>query len=97
MSFRDLETTLFENVSISCLESESMKMEKGIKALMTFAACAGVCMMSTGCQVHVAGQTLPSPWYMDDDVQYFPAGPENKLANETAAQKAAREEAKARR
>jgi hypothetical protein len=28
-----------------------------------------------------------------DDVQYFPAGPENKLANEVAAQKKARAEA----
>ena len=55
------------------------------------------CFANTGCQVHVAGQTLPSPYYLDDDVQYFPAGPENKLANETAALKAAREEAKARR
>ena len=52
---------------------------------------------NTGCQVQVAGQTLPSPYYLNDDVQYFPAGPENKLANETAALKAAREEAKARR
>ena len=52
---------------------------------------------STGCQVHVAGQSLPSSSYLMDDVQYFPAGPENKLANETAALKAAREEAKARR
>ena len=52
---------------------------------------------NTGCQVHVAGQTLPSAYYLSDDVQYFPAGPENKLANETAALKAAREEAKARR
>jgi hypothetical protein len=56
--------------------------------------CVGV---NTGCQVHVAGQTLPSPYYLTDDVQYFPAGPENKLANETAALKAAREEAKAKR
>ena len=52
---------------------------------------------NTGCQVQVAGQTLPSPSYLNDDVQYFPAGPENKLSNETAALKAAREEAKARR
>ena len=52
---------------------------------------------NTGCQVHTAGQTLPSAYYLNDDVQYFPAGPENKLANETAALKAAREEAKARR
>ena len=52
---------------------------------------------NTGCQVHTAGQTLPSAFYLKDDVQYFPAGPENKLANETAALKAAREESKARR
>jgi hypothetical protein len=43
---------------------------------------------STGCQVDVAGQTLPSPYYMLDDVQYFPAGPEFKLSNEAAAMKA---------
>jgi hypothetical protein len=54
-------------------------------------------LASTGCQVHTAGQTLPSPYYLKDDVQYFPAGSENKLANETAALKAAREEAKAKR
>ncbi len=48
---------------------------------------------STGCQVSVAGQTLPSPYYLHDDVQYFAAGSENKLANETAAMKKARAEA----
>ncbi len=48
---------------------------------------------STGCQVSVAGQTLPSPYYLIDDVQYFPAGPENKLSNETAALKRAQAEA----
>ncbi|MFO1066478.1 MAG: hypothetical protein U0892_21680 [Pirellulales bacterium] len=48
---------------------------------------------SVGCQVSVAGQTLPSPYYLKDDVQYFPAGPENKLANETAALKRAQAEA----
>ena len=52
---------------------------------------------STGCQVSVAGQTLPSPYYLYDDVQYFPAGPENKIANETAAIKKARAEAAANR
>lgn len=52
---------------------------------------------STGCQVSVAGQTLPSAYYLYDDVQYFPTGPENKLANETAALKKAREEAKLQR
>jgi hypothetical protein len=43
----------------------------------------------TGCQVDIAGQTLPSPYYMQDDVQYFPAGPEFKLSREAAALKAA--------
>jgi hypothetical protein len=46
----------------------------------------------TGCQVDIGGQTLPSPYYMADDVQYFAPGPEFKLAREAAALKAAREE-----
>lgn len=46
----------------------------------------------TGCQVDIGGQTLPSPYYMSDDVQYFAPGPEFKLAREAAALKAAREE-----
>lgn len=46
----------------------------------------------TGCQVDVGGQTLPSPYYMSDDVQYFAPGPEFRLAREAAALKAAREE-----
>ena len=41
----------------------------------------------TGCQVETGGQTLPSPYYMQDDVQYFPPGPEFKLAREAAAMK----------
>ncbi len=45
-------------------------------------------LTSTGCQITEAGQTLPSPWYLDDDVQYFPAGPEFKLSREAAALKA---------
>ena len=45
----------------------------------------GILGMGTGCQVDMAGQTLPSPWYLDDDVQYFPAGPEFLLSNEAAA------------
>jgi hypothetical protein len=41
--------------------------------------------VSVGCQVNIGGQTLPSPYYQSDDVQYFPAGPEFKLAREAAA------------
>jgi len=46
----------------------------------------------TGCQVDVGGQTLPSPYYMSDDVQYFPHGAEFKLSKEAAALKAAAQE-----
>jgi hypothetical protein len=40
---------------------------------------------STGCQTTVGGQTLPSAYYLQDDVQYFPAGPQDKLFNERRA------------
>jgi len=42
----------------------------------------------TGCQVSMNGQTLPSPYYIHDDVQYFPPGPEFKLSEEAALMKA---------
>ena len=45
-----------------------------------------------GCQVDIGGQTLPSPWYLTDDVEYYAPGPEFKLAREAAAQKALRAE-----
>lgn len=48
---------------------------------------------STGCQMHIGGQTLPSPYYQQDDVQYFAPGPEFKLSNEAAALKARQAEA----
>jgi hypothetical protein len=51
---------------------------------------AAACL--TGCQVDVGGQTLPSAYYLQDDIQYFPAGPEFKLAKEAAAQKAYKKE-----
>lgn len=43
---------------------------------------------ATGCQITEGGQTLPSAYYLDDDVQYFPAGPEFKLLREATAMKA---------
>jgi hypothetical protein len=45
---------------------------------------------SVGCQVNVGGQTLPSGYYLNDDIQYFPKGPEFKLSREAAALKEAR-------
>lgn len=58
---------------------------------------AGAALGSTGCQVSMNGQTLPSPYYLQDDVQYFPAGPEFKLPREAAALRAAQAEEKALR
>ena len=58
--------------------------------VLGLAAIAG--LASTGCQVDVGGQTLPSAYYLQDDIQYFPAGPEFKLSKEAAAQKAYKKE-----
>ena len=44
-------------------------------------------LSATGCQMDIAGQTLPSPYYLSDDVQYYAPGPEFKLAREAAALK----------
>lgn len=52
---------------------------------IVLAASTGALVSSSGCQVDVGGQTLPSPYYMRDDVQYFAPGPEFKLAREAAA------------
>jgi hypothetical protein len=43
---------------------------------------------AAGCQTDIGGQTLPSPYWQTDDVQYFPPGPEFKLSREAAAMKA---------
>ena len=46
----------------------------------------------TGCQIDVGGQTLPSPWYLQEDVQYYPPGAQFPLSKEAAAQKAVSQE-----
>ena len=81
------------------LRMEAITMKSKTTARLGWIAIATLAglALNTGCQVHVAGQTLPSPYYLMDDIQYFPAGSENKLANETAALKADREAARARR
>ncbi len=41
---------------------------------------------STGCfTTTIGGQSLPSAYYLDDDVQYFPMGTEQKLSNQIRA------------
>jgi len=59
-----------------------------VRRVMLLVAAAAV-TLQTGCQVDVGGQTLPSAYYLQDDIQYFPAGPEFKLSKEAAALKAA--------
>jgi hypothetical protein len=59
---------------------------------MMLAASFGAGMLFTGCQTSVGGQTLPSAYYLRDDVQYHTKGPEFKLAREAAALKEARAE-----
>ena len=59
----------------------SLKMLSGLGLVVAAVA-------STGCQVTESGQTLPSGYYIQDDIQYFPPGPEFKLSREAAAQKA---------
>jgi hypothetical protein len=64
---------------------------RSLRALL-FALGATMAIGVTGCQSDVGGQTLPSPYYMQDDVQYFPPGPQMKLQREAAAQKAYNQE-----
>lgn len=55
--------------------------------------CAAMALSSlamSGCQVSMGGQTLPSAYFLRDDIQYFPKGPEFKLAREAAELKKAR-------
>lgn len=76
-------------------------MKSRIKSrVLSLALCAGAvvaAVSSTGCQVSIGGQTLPSAHYMNDDIQYFPRGPEFKLSREAAALKEARADAMERR
>lgn len=53
--------------------------------LLTLFASIASSVLLTGCQTTIGGQTLPSPDYLSDDVQYFSAGPEFKLTNQVEA------------
>lgn len=55
------------------------------RATLLFAGLALASSALTGCQIDVAGQTMPSPYHLTDDVQYYAPGPEFKLSNEAAA------------
>lgn len=68
-------------------DRQTMARVAGLPGLLCCLAAAATTL--TGCQVDVGGQTLPSAYYLQDDIQYFPAGPEFKLSKEAAALKAA--------
>jgi hypothetical protein len=53
--------------------------------LALFATAALAMTSATGCQTSIGGQALPSAYFLTDDVQYFPAGPQDKLFNERRA------------
>ena len=55
------------------------------KAWMLLLGTAALSSASIGCQSTVGGQTLPSAWYLRDDVQYFPPGPEFRLSKQVEA------------
>lgn len=58
----------------------------GTNRLWALLCGVALAVASTGClQSSVGGQTLPSAYYLLDDVQYFPHGPETKLANQIRA------------
>lgn len=56
-----------------------------VRTSLLLLGCAVLCSAASGCQVSVGGQTLPSAYYLRDDLQYFPAGPEFKLSNQARA------------
>jgi hypothetical protein len=56
------------------------------KSALCAAALLG-CLGLTGCAADYNGQSLPSPYYLDDDPQHFRKGSEFKLPQEAAAMK----------
>src|SRR5262249_38317986 len=62
----------------------------GLRNTLGGLSLAFLALSTTGSQGVYNGQTLPSPWYIYDDIQYFAPGPEFKLTREAAAMKAYR-------
>ncbi len=71
-----------------------MNLRRNVTTVVALTTLTTILAATTGCQTSLNGQTLPSPYYLQDDVQYFPAGPEFKLPREAAALRAARAEEK---
>ena len=62
-----------------------MKVTSLFRAAVVSGLLGCLALSMTGCQTSVGGQTLPSAYYLRDDVQYFPAGPEFLLSNKVQA------------
>ncbi|MFP6761988.1 MAG: hypothetical protein VB858_00170 [Planctomycetaceae bacterium] len=62
-----------------------MRRQRFQRILLTFFGAGCLAASLTGCQTTVGGQTLPSAYFLRDDVQYFPAGPEYLLSNTVRA------------
>ena len=75
-----VETNIETNQSLAAGSHRGKTFPKLVCGLLVLLGAA-----STGCQMDIAGQTLPSPYYLTDDVQYYAPGPEFKLAREAAA------------
>ena len=70
-----------------------MKESAGLKRLvLSVVASVASSLLLTGCQTTIGGQTLPSPDYLGDDVQYHPAGAEFQHGNKVAAARKFRRE-----
>lgn len=67
-------------------------MSTTVRRIMSGMVFAMVCVATTGCQTYQLGQVLPTPYFMRDDIQYFPKGPQHPLANELNAMQAAEAE-----
>lgn len=68
------------------------RLKSRLPSLLLCAVLLATLMTTTGCQVSIGGQTLPSAYFLQDDIQYFPRGSEFKLSREAAALKEAREQ-----
>ena len=62
-----------------------MRRQRFQRILVAFLGAGCLAASLTGCQTTVGGQTLPSAYFLRDDVQYFPSGPEYLLSNTVRA------------
>lgn len=62
-----------------------MKMHGLLIRCTLLAATLGLLATSSGCQTTIGGQTLPSAYYLQDDIQFFPPGDEFLLPEQVRA------------